>query len=108
MTIGGTAAYEGETALPALVEEAVALARTRDFGYSCRPEQGRLLQVLARGRCGGIIGETGTGCGVGLAWMASAVDASTRLISIEMDVERAAAARSLFGRHPNVNILTGG
>lgn len=42
--------------------------------------QGRLLQVLARGRAGGLIGETGTGCGAGRAWMASAVGLDTRLM----------------------------
>ena len=107
MTIGGTAAYEAEMELPGLVRDAVALARSLDFGYSCLPSQGRLLQVLARGCRGGLIGETGTGCGVGLAWMVSAVDASTRLISVEVDPARAAATQALFRRHSNVTVLAG-
>src|SRR2546422_8970315 len=44
MTIGGTAAYEAETDLPGLVRDALALARSLDFEYSCLPSQGRLLQ----------------------------------------------------------------
>jgi predicted O-methyltransferase YrrM len=75
-----TAQYAGLTDLPPLVARAVALANELGFISCCFPEQGRLLQVLARGRAGGVIGETGTGCGAGLAWMASAVGPDTRLI----------------------------
>jgi len=41
----------------------VALARRTGFAFSCRPEQGELLRLLARGVGSGAIGETGTGCG---------------------------------------------
>ena len=51
-----------------LVERAVDLARRLGFANSCRPEHGRLLRALAAGA--GTIGETGTGCGAGLAWLA--------------------------------------
>jgi predicted O-methyltransferase YrrM len=107
MTRGGTAAYERDTELPELVRRAVELARTLDFELSCLPEQGRLLQVLVRGRIGARIGETGTGCGVGLAWMASAADPSSRLVSIERDPSRADAARSVFADSPNVEVHCG-
>ena len=51
------------------------LARRESFAHSCRPEHGRLLYALAAGA--GTIGETGTGCGVGLAWLTHpAVDAA--------------------------------
>ena len=69
MSPQGTAAYDGLTDLPPLVERAVDLARRAGSTFSCRPEHGRLLQALAAGA--GRIGETGTGCGVGLAWLAS-------------------------------------
>jgi predicted O-methyltransferase YrrM len=65
------------------------------------------LSVLARGWSGGRIGETGTGCGVGLAWMTDAVDDSTSLISVEIDDERAAAAADLFTGHEHVKVLHG-
>jgi predicted O-methyltransferase YrrM len=67
-----TALYADRMDLPPLVARAVTLANDFGFIHCCFPEQGALLQVLARGRAGGIIGETGTGCGAGLAWMASA------------------------------------
>ena len=102
-----TALYAGRTDLPPLVAQAVALATDLGFIHCCIPEQGRLLQVLARGRAGGVIGETGTGCGAGLAWMASAVGPETRLVSVEIDPERAAACRALFADLPNVTVLHG-
>ena len=83
----------------------MALARSSGFALSCHVRQGQLLALLARGYPGGLIGETGTGCGVGVAWMLSASDASARLISVERDPERAAAARSLFADEAHVTVL---
>lgn len=107
MSVGGTASYEQEDNLPELVQRAVALARALDFEFSCRPSQGRLLAVLAAARPGARIGETGTGCGAGLAWMVSAADPSTQFISAELDVERATRAAEVFADHPNVAVLAG-
>lgn len=102
-----TALYADRTDLPPLVARAVALATDLGFIHCCIPEQGLLLQVLARGRAGGVIGETGTGCGAGLAWMASAVGRETRLVSVEIDAARARACRALFADLPNVTVLHG-
>jgi predicted O-methyltransferase YrrM len=93
--------------VPPLVAAAVALARRNDFPFSCTPAQGRLLQVLAAGREGGRIAETGTGYGAGLAWMLTAVTANTEILSVEADSERAQACRELFADHQNVTILHG-
>jgi predicted O-methyltransferase YrrM len=107
MCVIGTASYEGEGDLPELVERAVELARSMSFAFSCHPAQGRLLALMAQGRPGSLIGETGTGCGVGLAWMVSAADPDTRLVSIERDPVRAEASRDLFAPYQQVQILTG-
>jgi predicted O-methyltransferase YrrM len=101
----GTAAYADWPDLPPLVQAAVALARRFNFNTSCRPEQGELLRVLARGVGPGVIGETGTGCGVGLAWLASAADPGATLISVEREPARAAAVAALFENHPGVRVL---
>ena len=66
-----------------------------------------VLRVAAAGIAGGVIGETGTGCGVGLAWMASAVGSETRLVSVEIDATRAAACQAFFAALPNVTVLHG-
>jgi predicted O-methyltransferase YrrM len=90
-----------------VVAQAVALANNLGFIACCTPEQGELLRVLARGRAGGVIGETGTGCGAGLAWMASAIGPETRLVSIAIDATRAATCQALFAALPNVTVLHG-
>ena len=107
VTTTGTAAYDGCTDLPPLVAAAIAAARSAGFEYSCLPEQGRLLQVLAAGVGAGVIGETGTGCGVGLAWLASGAHPDARLISVERDPARATAATQVFADDPRIQVLHG-
>src|ERR1700678_2800843 len=105
MSPNGTATYDSVTDLPPLVERAVNLARREGFTNSCRPEHGRLLFALAAGA--EVIGETGTGCGVGLAWLATGAHPSTRLVSIELDAGRAERAAALFSGCPQVTVLQG-
>jgi predicted O-methyltransferase YrrM len=62
VTATGTAAYGARGDLPPTVAAALDLARRTGFEMSCRPEQGELLRILARGVGAGAIGETGTGC----------------------------------------------
>ncbi|MFF7987304.1 O-methyltransferase [Streptomyces sp. NPDC007901] len=106
MSLHGTDAYKGDDALPVLVQRAVEAARAHGFAFSCRPGQGRLLQVLAAGAPHSIA-ETGTGCGVGLAWLASGAPAGTRLISCERDRERARVASDVFRDCDHVEVLHG-
>ncbi|MER7718675.1 class I SAM-dependent methyltransferase [Streptomyces flaveolus] len=107
MSLSGTDAYDTVAGLlPPLVRRAVAAARAHGFPYSCRPEQGRLLHALAGG-ARGVIGETGTGCGVGLAWLASGAGADVRLVSVERDAGRARVAAEVFADRPGVEVLTG-
>ncbi len=56
-----------------------------------------------------MIGETGTGCGVGLAWLASGARAGARLVSVELDAERAERTAALFSGWPGpqVTVLSG-
>lgn len=107
MTERGNTAYADVDDLPALVAKAVAAAKQQGFDNSCAPEQGRLLAVLAKGWSGGRIGETGTGCGVGLAWMIDATDEGTEFVSIERDEHRATTTRQFFADNPAVEILHG-
>ena len=110
MAIDGTAAYRAYAAdneLPPLVRAAVESARESGFEYSSLPEHGDLLRVLARGVGPGVIGETGTGSGVGLAWLASAAHPRARLVSVELDKSRATRAAELFHDEPRVEIIQG-
>ncbi|MGP3968896.1 O-methyltransferase [Streptomyces sp. 6N223] len=105
MSVGGTAAYAGID-LPPRVARAVAAARASGFACSCRPEQGLLLRALAGGAAG-VIGETGTGCGVGLAWLAGGAGPGVRLVSVERDPARARLAAEVFADDDRVTVLCG-
>lgn len=95
MSLDGTRAHlSGPGDLPPLVERAALTATRLDFPYSCRPEHGRLLSALAAGA--ERIGETGTGCGVGLAWLVSGMRDGATAVSVESDAGRAGAAAGLF------------
>lgn len=107
MTISGTAAYGGCGDLPPLVGTAVATARRAGFTKSCLPQHGRLLEVLAGGLGAGTIGETDTGCGVGLAWLTSGAHSDARLVSIERDDDTAEIARGVFADEPRVRVRWG-
>jgi predicted O-methyltransferase YrrM len=107
MSLDGTRAHlSGPGDLPPRVERAALTAQRLGFPYSCRPEQGRLLHALAAGATR--IGETGTGCGVGLAWLASGMRADASAVSVERDPVRAEAAAALFAADaPQVTVECG-
>ncbi len=107
MALNGTAAYEDAGELPLLVRNAVNAARRCGFANSCLPSHGRLLHLLAGGVGEGVIGETGTGCGVGLAWLASGARPGVRLVSIERDAALVETARTVFEGAPAVTVLHG-
>ena len=107
MSVDGTAAHRDIIDLPDLVATAVAAATEAGFDNSCRPEHGRLLSVLAAGVRGGVIGETGTGCGVGLAWLAAGACQDVRLVSVENDSARFAVAQRVFAGDDRVTLLRG-
>ncbi|MFD9124273.1 O-methyltransferase [Kitasatospora sp. NPDC059571] len=104
MGMDGTNAYGRADDWPEPVGRALRAAREHGFAQSCRPEQGRLLQVLAGG-ARVRIGESGTGHGVGLAWLASGAAPGVELVSVERDPDRASAAAGLFADRPDVRVL---
>jgi predicted O-methyltransferase YrrM len=103
MAVDGTFRYRTEDDLPPLVAAAAAAAERAGFACSCLPEQGRLLRVLAGGVGAGRIGETGTGYGVGLAWMASGAGPDASLFS----VDRSTAVQGIFAGDDRVRVLQG-
>ena len=76
--------------LPPLVSAALSLSGRRGFVSSTRNETGRLLATLAASRTG-LLGELGTGCGVGSAWLRSGAGESTRIVTAESDPQLAQA-----------------
>lgn len=92
---------------PPLVDRALALAERLGFERSCSAETGRLLHVLAAQRGRARIGEIGTGCGVGAAWIVSALPVAAEFVTVEVDEPLAAAAAALFGEDEHVHALAG-
>ena len=93
--------------LPPLVERALARSERAGFMKSCSPETGRLLQVLAGQRGRTRVAEIGTGCGVGSAWILSALDPEVTFVTVELDAQRAAEASELLAGDENATVLQG-
>jgi predicted O-methyltransferase YrrM len=92
---------------PPLVTRALALEQELGFERSCITEVGRLLHVLAAQRGRTRVGELGTGCGVGAAWIVSALPPTVPFVTVELDEARARAATELFTADENVRVLHG-
>ena len=93
--------------MPPLVARALALAERTGFARSCSPEMGRLLQTLAGARGLERVGEIGTGCAVGSAWILSALDPEVSFLTVELDEDRATAAAELLAEDDNARVLLG-
>ncbi|MBI4943617.1 MAG: class I SAM-dependent methyltransferase [Actinobacteria bacterium] len=101
--------------VPARAVRARAAADAAGFAWSCSDATGRLLATVAAAKPGGRIGESGTGYGVGAAWLHSGMGpagtagqspAGTR-VTVEREPERARSAAALFADDARVRVLTG-
>ncbi|HEY8457049.1 MAG TPA: class I SAM-dependent methyltransferase [Actinopolymorphaceae bacterium] len=90
--------------LPDIVARAHDLSRRRGFVSSCRNETGRLLASLAASRSG-TLAESGTGCGVGSAWLRSGMREGSQLITAEHDSSLVEAVREIFAQDKAVQVL---
>jgi predicted O-methyltransferase YrrM len=93
--------------LPELVHRAESLAIAMRFELSSIPEVGRLLAVLVSQRPRGRFAEIGSGCGVGSAWIATAMGPEAAFVTVEADEEQAGAVSRLFADQPQVCALHG-
>lgn len=94
------------TQIPPLVARALDLSRQRGFITSTRSETGRLLATLAASRSG-TLGELGTGCGVGSAWLSVGAQDGAKIVSAELDPKLAEVVQELFADVPNVEVTSG-
>jgi predicted O-methyltransferase YrrM len=95
------------THLPPAVSALRAAAAAHGFALSCEDRTGSLLAVLAAARPGGRILELGTGAGEGAAWLLSGMDAGARLVSVELDADVQALARTALAADPRAEFVTG-
>lgn len=96
-----------ERRVPPRVVAAERVAAEAGFEKSCIPEVGRLLRLAAAAKPHGVIAESGTGAGVGTAWLYSGLGAGARLVTVERDEELARRAASVFADDDRVSVLTG-
>lgn len=94
-------------ALPERVWLALAEARRLTFDRSCSLETGRLLRTLAATRPSGRLAELGTGTGVGAAWLLAGMDGAARLVTAELDPERAEVAQRVLADDPRAEVRCG-
>ncbi|MFF8013828.1 class I SAM-dependent methyltransferase [Streptomyces sp. NPDC007929] len=95
-----------ERAVPARVLAAERLAAEAGFVKSCIPQVGRLLRTAAAAKPGGVVAESGTGSGVGTAWLHSGLGDGARLVTVERDEELARRAAGVFVDDGRVSVLT--
>jgi predicted O-methyltransferase YrrM len=88
---------------PPLVGAAVEATRALGYEKACVPDVGALLRVLAAAATR--IGETGTACGVGAAWLASGMGDAATLVTVELDARAATAAAALLAVDRRVTVL---
>lgn len=96
-----------ERAVPARVLAAERIAVEAGFDKSCIREVGRLLRTAAAAKPGGVVAESGTGSGVGTAWLHSGLGVGARLVTVERDEELARRAAGVFADDSRVGVLTG-
>ena len=92
---------------PPLVRRALELECQLGFERSCIREVGLLLRVLAAQRGRSRVGELGTGCGVGAAWIVSALPPTVPFVTVELEEMRARGVAELFADDENVTVLHG-
>lgn len=92
---------------PTLVQRAESLAAQLEFTQSSLPEVGRFLHVLTSHIIQGQIAEIGSGCGVGAAWIVSALHPDSTFITIESDRQLTKLVQQLFADKSNVRALRG-
>jgi predicted O-methyltransferase YrrM len=96
-----------QRAQQAAIDIGMPLRRAGTGPSCCLPDVGRFLAVLAAGCRGGLIGEMGTGVGYGAAWIASGMPPDCRLVTVENNAARAAAAQRVFVDEPRVEVVHG-
>lgn len=96
-----------ERVVPPRVVAAERAAAEAGFKKSCIPEVGRLLSLAAAAKPDGVIAESGTGSGVGTAWLHSGLGAGARMVTVERDEDLARRAAAVFADDPRVSVLMG-
>ncbi|MEO0962085.1 MAG: class I SAM-dependent methyltransferase [Pseudomonadota bacterium] len=91
-----------ETKLASSLAEINTRAEAFGFDMNSGMQVGALLASLAASKPGGQFLELGTGCGLGVAWLLSGMDAQSHLLSVDTDEAPQGIARDVLGADPRV------
>ena len=97
---------DAPASIPALAEQAEAIAMRGEFNLSSERRTGALLRTLVASKPGGRILEIGSGLGAGAAWMLSGMDKQARLITLEINEGVAAFCRELLSGDSRAEVIT--
>src|SRR5450755_943062 len=83
------------------------LEQTAELGFAMgsEPMTGTLLRTLAASKPGGRFLELGTGTGVATAWLLDGMDATSKLISIDVNATFQQVARDVLGDDARVTFI---
>jgi predicted O-methyltransferase YrrM len=83
------------------------MADTRKIGFQswCWPPVGALLRVMAGLKPGGRLLEIGTGTGVGTCWLLDGMNATARLLTVDISSKEQAVARTHLAADPRLTML---
>lgn len=81
--------------------------KTREIGFSMSSDKyvGSLLKTLVASKPNGHFLEIGTGTGLALAWILDGVDPSSKIISIDNDLNLIKVASGAFNEDPRVHFI---
>jgi predicted O-methyltransferase YrrM len=89
---------------PKSLDAIMADTRKMRFQSWCWPPVGALLRVMASLKPGGRLLEVGTGTGVGTCWLLDGMDATARLLTIDIDPKVQTVARTHLGADPRLTV----
>ena len=83
------------------------LKRTSELGFDLASEDrtGALLRTLAASKPGGRFLELGTGTGVATAWLLDGMDATSQLVSVDVDAKLQESAREALGHDARLTLI---
>jgi predicted O-methyltransferase YrrM len=83
------------------------LKRTSELGFELASEDrtGALLRTLAASKHGGRFLELGTGTGVATAWLLDGMDATSQLVSVDVDAKLQESAREALGHDARLTLI---
>jgi predicted O-methyltransferase YrrM len=83
------------------------LKRTSELGFELASEDrtGALLRTLAASKPGGRFLELGTGTGVATAWVLDGMDATSQLVSVDVNAEFQESAREALGHDARLTLI---